>query len=53
MSAKQIAFGEKAREAIKRGVDKVANAVKVTLGPQGRNVVFERGFGSPVIRKTA
>ena len=51
MSAKQIAFGEKAREAIKRGVDKVANAVKVTLGPQGRNVVFERGFGSPVITK--
>lgn len=51
MAAKQIAFQEKAREAIKRGVDKVANAVKVTLGPQGRNVVFERGFGSPVITK--
>ena len=51
MSAKQVFFQEKAREAIKRGVDKVANAVKVTLGPRGRNVVFERGFGAPVITK--
>lgn len=49
--AKQISYKEEAREALKRGVDKVANAVKVTLGPKGRNVVLERGFGSPVITK--
>lgn len=51
MSAKQIQYAAKAREAIKRGVDKVANAVKVTLGPRGRNVIIERGFGSPIITK--
>jgi len=49
--AKQIQYKEEAREALKRGVDKVANAVKVTLGPKGRNVVLDRGFGSPVITK--
>ena len=49
MSAKQIIFNEKAREALKRGVDTLANAVKITLGPKGRNVVIEKGFGSPVI----
>jgi len=48
--AKQIQYKEEAREALKRGVDKVANAVKVTLGPKGRNVVLDRGFGSPVIK---
>lgn len=47
--AKQILFDEAARAALKRGVDKLANAVKVTLGPKGRNVVFDRGYGSPVI----
>lgn len=47
--AKQILFDEKARAALKRGVDKLADAVKVTLGPKGRNVVFDRGYGSPVI----
>lgn len=47
--AKQIIFNEKARAAIKRGVDTLADAVKVTLGPKGRNVVFEKGFGSPTI----
>src|SRR3989338_2161998 len=47
--AKQIVFDEKARAALKRGVDKLADAVKVTLGPKGRNVVFDRGYGSPVI----
>ncbi len=51
MGAKQIQYKEEAREALKRGVDKVANAVKVTLGPKGRNVVLDRGFGSPVITK--
>ena len=48
---KQIFYKEEAREALKRGVDKVANAVKVTLGPKGRNVILDRGFGSPVITK--
>ena len=47
--AKQIVFNEKARLALKRGVDKVANAVKVTLGPRGRAVVLEKSYGSPVI----
>ncbi len=49
--AKQILYKTDAREALKRGVDKVANAVKVTLGPKGRNVVLDRGFGSPTITK--
>ena len=47
--AKQILFNEKAREALKRGVDTLANAVKITLGPKGRNVVLDKGFGSPII----
>ena len=47
--AKQIIFNEKAREALKRGVDTLANAVRVTLGPRGRNVVLGKGFGSPEI----
>ena len=51
MAAKQLAYKEEARAALKRGVDAVANAVKVTLGPKGRNVVLERKFGSPVITK--
>ncbi|MBU2575857.1 chaperonin GroEL [Patescibacteria group bacterium] len=49
--AKQIKFNEEARQAIKRGVDKLANAVKVTLGPKGRNVVLDKGFGAPTITK--
>jgi len=49
--SKLIQYKEEAREALKRGVDKLANAVKVTLGPKGRNVVLDRGFGSPVITK--
>jgi len=49
--AKQILFDEKARHSIKAGVDKLANAVKVTLGPKGRNVVLDKGFGSPTITK--
>jgi chaperonin GroEL len=49
--AKQISFNEDARAALKRGVDKLANAVKVTLGPKGRNVVLDRGFGAPTITK--
>lgn len=49
--SKLISYKDEAREALKRGVDKLANAVKVTLGPKGRNVVLDRGFGSPVITK--
>ncbi|MDD4762151.1 MAG: chaperonin GroEL, partial [Candidatus Pacebacteria bacterium] len=47
--AKQIIFSEKARAALKAGVDKLADAVKTTLGPKGKAVVIDRGFGSPVI----
>jgi len=47
--SKQILFNEKAREKLKNGVDAVANAVKITLGPKGRNVVLEKGFGAPTI----
>jgi len=46
---KQILFDEAARKKLKRGVDKLANAVKVTLGPKGRNVVLDKGFGAPTI----
>ncbi len=47
--AKQIKFDEQARKKLKAGVDKLANAVKITLGPKGRNVVLDQGFGAPVI----
>ena len=47
--AKKIIFGEEARKALQGGVDKLANAVKVTLGPKGRNVVLDKKFGSPLI----
>ena len=47
--AKQILFDEQARAALKRGVDKLADTVKVTLGPRGRNVVLDRGYGAPTI----
>ena len=47
--AKEIKFGEEARRSMLRGVDALANAVKVTLGPKGRNVVLEKKFGSPLI----
>ncbi len=51
MAAKQITYSEEARAAILRGVNKLADAVKVTLGPKGRNVVIEKKFGSPTITK--
>ncbi|MDR2461522.1 MAG: chaperonin GroEL [Deltaproteobacteria bacterium] len=51
MSAKEIKYNVKAREAIMRGVDVLADAVKVTLGPKGRNVILEKSFGSPTITK--
>ena len=49
--AKQITYGEESRQAILRGVNQLANAVKVTLGPKGRNVVLDKKFGSPTITK--
>src|SRR5438874_1664367 len=51
MSAKELRFSEDARNSILRGVNVLANAVKVTLGPKGRNVVIEKSFGSPLITK--
>ncbi|MFA5719156.1 MAG: TCP-1/cpn60 chaperonin family protein, partial [Desulfobulbaceae bacterium] len=51
MSAKQLKYGAKAREAMLTGVNTLANAVKVTLGPKGRNVLIEKSFGAPVITK--
>jgi chaperonin GroEL len=51
MAAKEIKYDVKAREAILRGVDTLANAVKVTLGPKGRNVILEKAFGAPAITK--
>src|ERR1700752_3114078 len=49
--AKDIIFDLKARDAIKKGADALADAVKVTLGPKGRNVIIDKKFGSPVITK--
>ena len=49
--AKMIAFEQEAREAIRRGVSKLAKAVKVTLGPKGRNVILQKSFGSPTVTK--
>lgn len=51
LMSKQIIFDEKARASLKRGVDQLANAVKVTLGPKGRNVVIGRSYGAPIITK--
>src|SRR5215203_6141528 len=51
MAAKELHFNVDARAALKRGVDQLAEAVKVTLGPKGRNVVIDKKFGSPTITK--
>jgi chaperonin GroEL len=51
MSAKQLIFDQEAREAMKRGIAKLTRAVKVTLGPKGRNVVIQKSFGSPTVTK--
>ncbi|HZT83698.1 MAG TPA: chaperonin GroEL, partial [Gemmataceae bacterium] len=51
MAAKQIAFDQEAREAMRRGIGKLARAVKVTLGPKGRNVILQKSFGSPTVTK--
>src|SRR3989344_1086344 len=47
--SKQIIFHEQARKALKSGVNKVADAVRITIGPRGRNVVFDKGYGAPTI----
>ncbi len=49
--AKQIIYGEYSRRAVLRGINQLADAVKVTLGPKGRNVVIDKKFGSPTITK--
>src|SRR2546423_13100545 len=49
MAAKQITFGAEARRALEKGLDQVAHAVKITLGPKGRNVVLGRNWGAPTI----
>ena len=49
--AKEIAYDVKARTTLKKGVDKLADAVRITLGPKGRNVVIEKKFGPPTITK--
>src|ERR1019366_7417537 len=51
MSAKEVKFSQDARDKMIRGVDILANAVKVTLGPKGRNVVIEKSYGAPRITK--
>src|SRR5690625_2003152 len=51
MAAKQVSFGDKARTNIVRGVNVLANAVKTTMGPKGRNVVLDRSFGAPTVTK--
>ena len=51
--AKKIIYGEEARKAIERGVNQLADTVKITLGPKGRNVVLDKKFGAPLITTTA
>ena len=51
MAAKELQFDTDARSKLKRGVDQLAEAVKVTLGPKGRNVVIDKKFGSPTVTK--
>src|SRR5881397_1125313 len=51
MAAKQIAFDQEARDAMRKGIAKLARAVKVTLGPKGRNVILQKSFGSPTVTK--
>ncbi|MGH1537715.1 MAG: TCP-1/cpn60 chaperonin family protein, partial [Gammaproteobacteria bacterium] len=51
MSAKEVLFGEDARQRMAQGVNVLANAVKATLGPKGRNVVLDKSFGAPTVTK--
>jgi len=51
MTAKEVRFGDDSRQRMIKGVNVLANAVKVTLGPKGRNVVLEKSFGAPTVTK--
>ncbi len=51
MAAKEIIYGSESRESLKKGIDKLANAVKITLGPRGRNVLLEKKYGAPQVTK--
>ena len=51
MASKEIKFNIEARDLLKKGVDQLANAVKVTLGPKGRNVILDKKFGAPMVTK--
>ena len=51
MAAKQVIFGDEARQRMLKGVNTLANAVKTTLGPKGRNVVLDKAFGAPTVTK--
>ncbi|MAH73273.1 MAG: molecular chaperone GroEL, partial [Porticoccaceae bacterium] len=51
MAAKQVKFGDSARQDMLEGVNVLANAVKVTLGPKGRNVILDKSFGAPTVTK--
>ncbi len=51
MAAKEVKFGEHARNAQLRGVNVLADAVKITLGPKGRNVILDKSFGAPTVTK--
>ena len=51
MAAKEVKFSADARQRLLKGVDTLANAVKVTLGPKGRNVVLDKSFGAPTVTK--
>ena len=51
--AKQLKYGEEARKALESGLNQLADTVKITLGPKGRNVVLEKKFGAPLIPTTA
>ena len=51
MAAKDVKFGDNARQGMLEGVNTLANAVKVTLGPKGRNVVLDKSFGAPTVTK--
>ena len=53
MASKELHFNTDARAALKRGVDQLAEAVKVTLGPKGRNVVIDKKFGAPTITRSS
>ena len=51
MAAKELQFSEKARQAMLAGVNDLANAVQITMGPRGRNVVIDKSFGAPLVTK--